>query len=128
METTFCVSVIVILVAGVIVVVAKSKTRNRKCPQCEAMIPASASVCANCGRDVKHGLVQTKESPETETSLASDRIAKLKMMGDADALAGLIADEPDPMVCRKAAEALVELGDERGTKYLENLPSIEPDE
>ncbi len=67
------------------------------------------------------------EEPEVDLEEATDRIAKLKMMGDADALAGLIANETDPRVCRDAAEALVELDDERGKKYLENAPSIEPE-
>ena len=67
------------------------------------------------------------EEPEVDLEETTDRIAKLKMMGDADALAGLIANETDPRVCRDAAEALVELDDERGKKYLENAPSIEPE-
>ena len=48
------------------------------------------------------------------------RIHKLKAMGGTDALAELIANETDTYICRLAAEALVELGDERGKKLLDS--------
>ena len=48
------------------------------------------------------------------------RIDKLKAMGETDALAEVIANETDTYICRLAAEALVELGDERGKKLLDS--------
>ncbi len=56
---------------------------------------------------------------------AKKRITALKMMSDADALAEMIVVETDLSVCRDAAEALVELDDERGKEYLENARNIE---
>jgi hypothetical protein len=47
------------------------------------------------------------------------------MMSDPDALAEMIVVKTDLSVCRDAAEALVELDDERGKELLENAPNIE---
>ena len=47
-------------------------------------------------------------------------IYKLKAMGETDALAELIANETDTYICRLAAKALAELGDERGKKLLDS--------
>ncbi len=51
---------------------------------------------------------------------AKSRIHKLLAMGETDALADIIANETDTYSCRLAAEALVELGDERGKKLLDS--------
>jgi len=65
------------------------------------------------------GFMKAEEAP-TDTLEAKKRIEKLKVMGDADALAEMIVDETDLRVCRNAAEALAALGDERGKNYLES--------
>ena len=44
-------------------------------------------------------------------------------MGDSDGLATLLANESDKSVCLMVAEALVDLGDERGQRYIDHLDS-----
>ena len=65
------------------------------------------------------GFMKAEEAP-TDTLETKKRIEKLKVMGDAEALAEMIVDETDLSVCRNAAEALAALGDERGKQYLES--------
>ena len=56
-----------------------------------------------------------------ETPLkARSTVDKLLEMGETDALADIIANETDTYICRLAAEALVELGDERGKNLLDS--------
>ena len=51
---------------------------------------------------------------------AKSRVDKLLAMGETDALADIIANETDTYICLLAAEALVELGDERGKNLLDS--------
>ena len=51
---------------------------------------------------------------------AKSRIDKLLTMGETSALADIIANATDKYICRLAAEALMELGDERSKKLLDS--------
>ena len=61
------------------------------------------------------GFKKTEDMPVVK---AKSRIDRLKTMGENDALVELIAKETQPYISRMAAEALAELGDERGKKLL----------
>ena len=64
--------------------------------------------------------VRNRQEAASVPVKAISRIDKLKAMGETDALAELIANETDTYICRLAAKALAELGDERGKKILDS--------
>jgi len=65
----------------------------------------------------------TENGEDTEESKTLLKIEKLEMMGDADALAVLIAEEIKEDICLTAAKALIKLGDKRGDRYLASVES-----
>ena len=65
----------------------------------------------------------TENGEVTEELKTLLKIEKLEMMGDADALAVLIAEETKEDICLTAAKALIKLGDKRGDRYLASVES-----
>ena len=65
----------------------------------------------------------TENGEGTEETKTLLKIEKLEMMGDADALAVLIAEETKEDICLTAAKALIKLGDKRGDRYLASVES-----
>lgn len=53
---------------GLLIVAGISDRNKRECPLCCKMIDVRASVCAYCGRDVKHNSASSKKQTENVES------------------------------------------------------------
>jgi hypothetical protein len=113
------------------------------CPDCTAWLDATLDATATeeqnqtmqkfkkentpTAAEFKAKLLQDNQVAETgentEESKTLLKIEKLEMMGDADALAVLIAEEIKEDICLTAAKALIKLGDKRGDRYLASVES-----
>lgn len=62
----FLISVFLSPLIGLIVVACVSDRNKIECPLCCKMIDVRASVCAYCGRDVKHASVKNKKQADND--------------------------------------------------------------